>query len=403
MASAEDCLESDFAQCYIQGQLLDRGSAGSSVSLTIMQNRQKGSRMAEAHACEEAMRFSSFVFILVLLAMTGCNSGAPRTRLGALPFPGLLTLYTLADPNDLGVARYESGPRLVGDERSRGILYTKRAGFLDLAHVREAMDWTWYANQNVAAALREHTPEAELAGIDGCTFRIFFKYPDDWDMVENAEKEAVVNELSRRIGGTIAFHAMTWHEIITWFDYRTTLIVSEKGSAFTYEDTASHLIGIIAADVAIRNSTGSWNHDATAALNNTLVKMEVVSAKDASVAVKLVEGKWWKNGVCVRRNIDLGNGLGEVQPWVVRGAPWGDVAAETLRLPALTNVLSRDYVDFWEMQIEPSILIPNRVLKVSELPSHAIDPRVHFPILMNQIKDDMKRELGPQVDQPYDD
>lgn len=344
-----------------------------------------------------------FLFSLVLLAMAGCNGSAPRTRLGALPFPGLLTLYTLADPNDLGVTRYESTPRIVGDERSRGILYTKRAGFLDLAHVREAMDWTWYANRQVAIAIRAQKPEAELAGIDGCSFRILFNYPDDWNVMTDEEKDIVIKELARRIGGTIAFHAMTWHEIITWFDYRTTLIIPEKGSAFTYEDTASHLIGMMAADEAIRNTTGSWNKDATFALNNTLVKMEVVSAQDASVAVKLVEGKWWKNSVCVRRHIDVGNHLGEVQPWVVRGAPWGDVAAQTLQLPALTDVLGRDYVGFWEMRIEPSILIPSRVLRVTELPSRVIDPRVHFPILMNDIKNNMKRELGPRVDQPYDD
>src|SRR4029079_13085281 len=134
-------------------------------------------------------------------------------------------------------------------------------------------------------------PAVEFEGYDMCTFRLAFHYPDDWDALPAAERTRLISELSRRIGERVALHTMTWHEVITWFGYATSLIISEKGSAFTYEDTMSHVIGIEAADPAMRHRTGSWDQDATIALREELDRVGVASKKRAEEAVEQVKGK----------------------------------------------------------------------------------------------------------------
>ncbi len=346
------------------------------------------------------------LLIALLAGLAGCSS-APRTRLGALPCPGTFTLYELADPSNLGPARYESTPRFGEvDECERGIIYTRRAGFLDLAHLRETMDWSWYASRKVAKALQTRQPSVAFEGYDGCLFTLTFNYPHDWDTLSLSEKQHIEAQLSRKIGELVAYHAMTWHEIITWFGYRTTLIIPEDGSSFTYEDTMSHLVGIYAADDALRNSTGNWDKDATHSLKKQLDHLGVVSQDEASDIVHLVKNQWWKDGVCIKRNLDLGRDAGGIQPWLVRGAPGSRLAdspAEFFPLPSLSNIAGKDYTGFWRMTIKPTLLIPDEVKTVSSAAHHNIDPDVHFPILMDRIRKEMKHKFGPMVDRPYND
>src|SRR5687768_2411742 len=91
-----------------------------------------------------AQRVAQLVVLSSLVGFGGCN-GAPRGRLGALPYPGMTTLYATADPENLGRHRYGGLPRLFErDEASRGIIYTARGGFLDVAHVRITVDRVRY-------------------------------------------------------------------------------------------------------------------------------------------------------------------------------------------------------------------------------------------------------------------
>src|SRR4051794_16399068 len=111
----------------------------------------------------------------------GCMPGVPgmpggslpRDRLGCLPFPGLMTLYATADPARLGRHRYEDLPRLFQeDEAGRGIIYTERAGFVDLAHVRIAIDWTRYCAHAVRDALEARQGGVDLTCAEGDVFHV---------------------------------------------------------------------------------------------------------------------------------------------------------------------------------------------------------------------------------------
>ncbi|HSC70057.1 MAG TPA: DUF4056 domain-containing protein, partial [Candidatus Methylomirabilis sp.] len=98
------------------------------------------------------------VCLMLSVVLCACASGSqtPRIRLGSTPFPGLLSLYAAADPRDLGMHRYEPWwERLVDpDETSWGNLYTCRAGFLDLGHLREYVDWARYIHDRAGEVLR---------------------------------------------------------------------------------------------------------------------------------------------------------------------------------------------------------------------------------------------------------
>src|SRR5690349_16968818 len=100
----------------------------------------------------------ALALLLAVPTLVGCAGPAdgPRDRLGALPFPGFFTLYSVADPARLGEHRYERTPRIFRpDETERGIIYTARAGFLDIAHVRITIDEVRFCAGRVRVALEQ--------------------------------------------------------------------------------------------------------------------------------------------------------------------------------------------------------------------------------------------------------
>src|SRR5690242_5672973 len=125
------------------------------------------------------------LFLLLAIAAGGCDApGTPHDRLGALPFPGPLTLNATADPKNLGPHRYERSllpfPPI---STERGIVYTADAGFVDLAHCNETIDWTRYYAEKVRALLERGASSGELAGPNYSRFHFTFNYPPGWDVL----------------------------------------------------------------------------------------------------------------------------------------------------------------------------------------------------------------------------
>jgi hypothetical protein len=339
--------------------------------------------------------------LTTLPACTASPIAAPRTRIGGLPFPGLLTLFSLADPRALGLATYEKVSDDQKTECSRGILYAERAGFLDVAHIREAMDWTRFVSQCVVASLRRGERTLTFLGRDKFRLQLSFRYPKDWKSVAWSKGDEAVSELALRIGQRVVIDMMTWHEIITWFGHGATPLWSEKPSAFTYEDTMSHIVGIRAAGRAIRNSTGDWNVDATWGLDEELRRMGVMSIADAALAVELVRGHWWKAGVCTRRMLDIGQQDDRIWPWLVAGMPGGN-QTPAYRLPDIRNVQGNDFEGIYALSIDLSAMVPKRLRKLIPGNSKFIDPLKDFPRLLETVRYEVRSEFGLYADQPND-
>jgi hypothetical protein len=74
-----------------------------------------------------SVTLATLVICVSFSAGGGCifgGGGKPRDRIGALPFPGPFTLYTVADPNHLGKHRYGTFgriPIIQTEEKERGI------------------------------------------------------------------------------------------------------------------------------------------------------------------------------------------------------------------------------------------------------------------------------------------
>ena len=56
------------------------------------------------------------------------------------------------------------------------------------------------------------------------------------------------------MGPYMAYTMVTWHEILTWFGYKSVGIVPEYHSSFSWEDTYSNLLGTVLAARALRDT-----------------------------------------------------------------------------------------------------------------------------------------------------
>ncbi len=164
-----------------------------------------------------------------------------------------MTLYTTADPQRLGRHRYGAVPRLFqSDEVSRGIIYTARAGFLDVAHLRITIDQVRYCTRALRRAISERQDKLALPGPNRSIFHVALRYPDDWPTLSPAERDALAAQWSLRAGQRLAYLMVTWHELITWFGYRNVVLVDERRSSFLHDDVMSHVVGLRVAERAIR-------------------------------------------------------------------------------------------------------------------------------------------------------
>ena len=351
----------------------------------------------------------AIAFCVIGGAGGGCavRENTPRTRVGALPFPGPFTLYTTADPARLGVHQYGRLPRFFqADEKERGIVYTDRAGFLDVAHMRESIDWTRYHTQQLRAAVRAGKSRLTLAQKDRSRLHLTFNYPPGWGDVPRDEKDALADEIAARGGQQLTLLRMTWHETITWFGYRRVPLIDESWSAFSYDDTMSHVIGARVAaramrDVGVAADADTFDRAATAAFAAELRELGAVGPRETTEAARAVEGQWWADGRPLRRHMDEGEWDRErpvVHPWLVPAS--AAEPPEPFELPTLRDVRGRDLSNFMSVVIEPRYADANAVLRhLPDSPSR-VSAETDLPKLLAVVRSKLRERFGPQVIDP---
>ena len=357
----------------------------------------------------------SRVFVFVLTLLPGCASTVaprpgdvhsyderlepfeqlPRRRLGALPFFGPFTLYEHARVGELGTHMYESDSVLgIDNERERGIAYTRRAGFLDIAHVRNSADMTAYVYARARLAISLGWDEFAFKGKEPSTYKVQLCYPESWGGLDAQEQARVGQELAIRMAQRIAFDVMSWHEILTWYGYKSTLVIPEKNSAFTYDDVPSHALGVELAGAALR-SGGDYDQEMTLGLDRALETLVAVDEETEFEVIRAVEDEWWTTlGGPKRRLLDIGFGDGVIEPWVV--ASFGDGTRHDFRLPPLSDIRGHDFSGFYRLLIDPSVLEGFAIRDVIGEDREYIDPGVDFAVIINDIAQtlDMPAEDG---------
>ncbi len=326
----------------------------------------------------------------------------PKYRVGVLPYPGVFSLLTLPEPDRLGAHRYGGPGAPFTAEQVRGLLYTCRAGFLDLAHIRKSADWTRYFALKLKDDLSAGVHEARLKGEEPSLYHLTFHYPRYWSRLAPAEKAALIDELSIRLGQNMALLAGTWHEIITFFGYSLLGVISETRSAFTYDDMTAHMVGIEVGTRAMRDKTRGYDDAVTYFLNRDLARLDVVSAEDAAQALEKIKGQWWSGIYATKRDLQIEPGNKADKPWLVHGLTFCDHERPvTFRSPDLGNVNGHNFTGLVDIAIEPKIEEADEIFPLISPRPQYIRPQRDFPVIMAHIRKTLTERFGQNVDRPY--
>ena len=282
---------------------------------------------------------------------------SPRLRLGAMPFDAWYSPWEALDADALGQHRHEGGgvialpwgsPRSA--EVSRGILYTEAGGFLDIAHLRNAIDLTRFVHAQVAPKIAIGRPT---------TLRLLAAEPDLYHLRLDPPPGATPAERAEaavQIAGRVAYLMTTWHEVLTWYGYRGMGVITEQPSAFSYDDAASHRVGVELAMEVLREvapdprgprkpgaeeiDTAVFDAAVTAALPRVLHGLGAVPPEEATERMRSLEGSWWADGRPLLRVIDLGLD-GTPLPAHLAPPPEASQPPEALRQPSAARRFGR--------------------------------------------------------------
>ncbi|BDH47790.1 hypothetical protein TUM12370_38340 [Salmonella enterica subsp. enterica serovar Choleraesuis] len=217
-----------------------------------------------------------------------------RAKLLGIPVP-LYRLNNIVEEGNLG--EHEYNDRLLGallnlsglSRENDGIIYTRRGGFIDIAHVRDSADMTFY----LFSHLRAHRGQRfALTLSDELTHREVVT--NDFTAPENA---AEAYTLDAWLAGWLAFQLAAWHEIAQWYGYHSVPEFPEDISAFSPEDLYSNLLGVrLAVSLLLDGhgaSTTDYNIAMTRIIPEALVRLGGVPAALTRFQLDMLDGRWW--------------------------------------------------------------------------------------------------------------
>ncbi|MDX6018790.1 DUF4056 domain-containing protein [Scandinavium sp. V105_16] len=203
----------------------------------------------------------------------------------------VLTLDTLGHHhyNDSALAAVKD---LVGlsDEKS-GLIYTHRGGFIDIAHVRDTADNTFYLFSKIYPKLGQrwrffYSEELGVRRIQLNAFTPPASMPQRYT-------------LAAWLAGKIAFELAEWHEVAQWYGFQSVPGFSEEISAFSPEDLYSNLLGArLAINVILQGDAGSvdaYNKAMDKQIHQALVGLGVVTREETEQKFREVDGDWWNS------------------------------------------------------------------------------------------------------------
>lgn len=249
------------------------------------------------------------LLVVVAAGLSGCQAArqTPPTRFGSLPFPGVTSLFAAAEPERLAPHYYR--PRYMRPfeaEGDRGIVYTKKAGFVDISHAREAMDWTRYVAIELADAPQRDGERTATFVFENV--RVTVKTPGELTDEERIDAAA-----------GLVYRLLVWHEVSTWLGYSLVPFVSERRSAFTPDDLTAHAIGVRVAREVLRAGPdlAMYEQRTGEALEREIAVLEPIDADALGEFCSTLEGVWWSGTECLVTDTNMGLRTGVKQPLVV--------------------------------------------------------------------------------------
>ncbi len=319
----------------------------------------------------------------------------PKMRRGSYASPTVGT--TFLDLSTLGPHSYHR----FDPHEKEGIVYTCKAGHVDISHVREAADWTAYLAAATYKHLENNYHEFSFALKEGSVCFIHLTYPDNWQSLSAEDKERAAFDLSVNLGRYFGYTAGSWHEIVTWFGYKSKGVFSEFPSAFSWEDTYSNLLGSDIGAEALRDTGRTFDEAVTYAIDKTLENLDVQSAEVAKLAAEKVEGAWFTGEVppfvdMKKRNFDIGLDNGLVTPLLIDSIrECEDAKAQPYPVPDLKFLASQGFA--MKFEIEPRVWEEDKILSLvyndKKSGHRLIEPDKDFAAIMNGIKQEARKRL----------
>jgi hypothetical protein len=319
------------------------------------------------------------------LAVCGCSfNGEPRVRLGsyATSTPGTRFI----DANNLGGHSYGGS-----FFENNGIAYTCRGGHIDVTHARIGADNTRYLYNKARKKLMAGQTEFTYSlNVDRSTYFVKLAYPDNWASLPKSDKKRIADEVALELSQYLTFTMVTWHEILTWFGFKTMAVLPEFPSAFSWEDNYSNLLGIRLGAQAVQDQEHDYDEAITIALKKELENLGVQSGKTARDASAKMKGKWWDGEIFVdmkERNMDIGLVDGFVTPVLVPGVC---PDAQPLSLPVPTLKTLTKYGFTLDLQIKPGEWESGQILKIvyPDGKGTRIHPATDIPVIIDYLKKD---------------
>lgn len=176
----------------------------------------------------------------------------------------------------------------IGSEKS-GLIYSHKGGFIDIAHVRDTADYTYYLFSHIYPNLGKEwtlTLSDELA-----QRKIHF------NAFTPPEDKAQRYTLSAYLAAHLGFRLAVWHEIAQWYGFRSVPGFSEGISAFSPEDLYSNLIGSRLALTVILNGHATtlehYNQSMQGIIPSALAQLEAQPRALTQQWFDVIDGQWW--------------------------------------------------------------------------------------------------------------
>lgn len=326
---------------------------------------------------------------------------SPRIRVGYLPTPTLGTVFRSRE--QLGQHGYR--PNL---SEKNGLVYTCKAGPIDMGHARKAADWTVFLAAKVYREIMNgRQDEFSYRLYEPSRYFIRIDYPENWQDMPQEQRQRIAYEVSVGVGRYVAFVGVTWHEIVTWFGFKSKGFEPEHPSAFTWEETFSNLFGTHVAMCALEDDQYTFNEAMTLAFDAELSKLDAQPAYVSRRASESVRGHWFTGDyfylTMKKRNLDLGLDDGYVTPTLIPGVSECE-GAEPQPFPVPNLDFLSDYGFEVKFEIEPNIWEGDSILDVAYSGgghrTDRIEPVIHLAPIMDFIRQDALRRYGPVADPP---
>jgi hypothetical protein len=250
-----------------------------------------------------------------------CCSFGSKVGLVVIPF---VTLTEITGVEYIGNHHY------LGDHsEGNGIIYTRKGGFIDMAHLRDQADWTAYLYHVIQEHKGVNDFEVKL-GYEGGPKRLILNVPNDL-----SDENTIV------LAGRIAYDLSVWHEIATWYGVSTVPFLRERFSSFSIEDDYSNLMGVILGIEALKSNMDYCDAMSVFIADKLIELDRVDSISETYDAMEKLLNKWWtrdyrfpQSYVTLKREYST---YSEASPVLVPEMTKAEEDECVLQLPQLSN------------------------------------------------------------------